>query len=421
MRNIFDQYKHAENRLTHALMSSLDADQALLRRFIRWTTGKEAPTGRLDVLEQTLPCEEEPRDEDEAEGRGLPDGCIHRGNSWALIIESKIGSPLTLRQLECHRSTLEKRGFTNLHLLAIVVELPKFQASGVTIKKWAELYSWLMDGPQSEWIRRLTAYMEVLERRLIDDKRLEKGTLTVFTGIPFGKEDTPYKYDDAKRVIRLAMDKLRVRNGLQQELGMDPTLNSRKAITGKKTSASGVWDYLQLASSKGAGRFTEFPHLTFGIHREEILAIVTVPNGIQNGFRRNLLADGKNGFYLIFESVLANLTKSLGSIEGAVPWMEIVQRHYKSQRSEPMIDAKLQFDLRTGFDGHDRWPKSVKQQPQWLEATYETLSAKKSNVQLGVGAIFRYQQCKVVAKPEILDHVASVWLGCKPLINKMIR
>jgi len=36
MRNIFDQYTHPENRLTHALMSSLAADPELLRSFVRW-------------------------------------------------------------------------------------------------------------------------------------------------------------------------------------------------------------------------------------------------------------------------------------------------------------------------------------------------------------------------------------------------
>jgi hypothetical protein len=40
VRNLFDQYTHPENRLTHALVSSIAQDQYLLREFIKWTTGQ---------------------------------------------------------------------------------------------------------------------------------------------------------------------------------------------------------------------------------------------------------------------------------------------------------------------------------------------------------------------------------------------
>jgi hypothetical protein len=124
MRNIFDQYRHSENRLTHALISSLASDPDLLGKFIKWATGHRVPTGRLQVLEQSLPSEEEPHDEEEAERRGLPDAWIHDDNSWALIIESKIAAPVDRDQLERHRRMAERRGFTNAHLLALVTELP---------------------------------------------------------------------------------------------------------------------------------------------------------------------------------------------------------------------------------------------------------------------------------------------------------
>jgi hypothetical protein len=39
MRNLFDQYTHPENRLTHALVSGIDHDRYLLREFFKWTTG----------------------------------------------------------------------------------------------------------------------------------------------------------------------------------------------------------------------------------------------------------------------------------------------------------------------------------------------------------------------------------------------
>jgi hypothetical protein len=122
----------------------------------------------------------------------------------------------------------------------------------------------------------------------------------------------------------------------------------------------------------------------------------------------------------LFGKVHDNLRRSLAVVEGAAPYAEIVQRHYPSQRAEPITDARLQFDLRTAFKGPKRWRKSVKRQPQWIEAVYSVLANKHSNVQLGVGAIFPYERCPFVHTPEILDHVASVWLACKPLIRKAL-
>ena len=145
--------------------------------------------------------------------------------------------------------------------------------------------------------------------------------------------------------------------------------------------------------------------------------MVTVPNGIRGEFRKRLLAGGFEGFRFLFETILNNLNAALGTVEGAAPWIEVIQRRYPSQRSEPIIDARLQFDLRTGFETCET---SVKEQPQWLTAAYDALSQKNSNLQLGVGAIFRYERCPTVQRADILDHVAQTWLACKPLIETMV-
>lgn len=58
--------------------------------------------------------------------------------------------------------------------------------------------------------------------------------------------------------------------------------------------------------------------------------------------------------------------------------------------------------------------------PQWLDATYEALSKKNSNLQIAVGAIFRYERCPDVYSSDILNHIASVWIACKPLIQTLI-
>lgn len=418
MRNIFDQYEQPENRLTHALMSALDADADLLKRFTEWVTGEKPPGARLTVVEQTIPGEQEPSDEDEAERRGLPDGFIYDDDGWAIIIESKIQSPLIQDQLDRHRRTAEKHGFANLHLVALVAELPSRPVGEDTaVRKWTELYSWLSQQRQSEWARRLASYMEVLEEKIASDY-LKSGALTMFTGIPFGVDES-YNYQQAKRLLALAMDELRQRSDLKQELGMDSEAKGRPAITGKDSRL--VWDFLRLALSSVAENFTEFPHLSFGIHQEHLMVIVTVPNAIRAEFRQNLIAGGRDGFCRIFETILENFNKSFQSVEGAAPWIEVIQRHYPTQRSEPIIDAKLEFDLRTGFKTPGNSGNPVKQQPQWIDAAYEALSNKNCNLQLGVGAIFRYNRCPAVRGREILDHIAHAWLACKPFVDAMMR
>ncbi len=268
------------------------------------------------------------------------------------------------------------------------------------------------------WAKRLLEYLEVLERRLAADEYLRGGTITMFSGIPFDK-DNPFNYSEAKRTLRLAMYELRKRSDLKRELGMDPKGKPRPAIT--KGGGTSVWDLLSLIRAKGAKSFTEYPHLTISIQQDRLEVAVVVPNGMRREFRRNLLLGGKEAFFALLEKVQRNLAKSLARVEGGVPWAEIVQRHFPSRRGESVHDAKLQFDLRTAFRGQKGWQEKVRPQPQWLETVYEVLSKKHSNLQLAVGAIFPYSRCPAATTPKVLDHIAAVWLSCKPLIRAAIR
>jgi hypothetical protein len=90
----------------------------------------------------------------------------------------------------------------------------------------------------------------------VKDEYLKAGTLTLFTGVQFGSE-TPYNYLEAKRVLRLAMDELRLRDDLHKAFGIDRSASGRAAITGKDSTS--VWDYLRLTRSAKAKNFTEFP------------------------------------------------------------------------------------------------------------------------------------------------------------------
>ena len=421
MRNIFDQYTQPENCLTHALVSCLASDRALLRKFVRWTTSSSIPSlRRLEIIEQRLPGEEESLDESETEKRSLPDACIYYRDEWVLLIESKIESHLKRDQLERHRKVARRRGFSisNTYLTALVTKRPQRQPlDGTKIIEWSELYSWLRRERKSAWARRLTEYMEILEGKLVAKGYLKEGTLTEFSGIPF-ENDYPYNYLEAKRVLKLAMEKLRNRKDLHRKLGMDPKGKGRPAITGQ--DGTSVWDFLPLIQASGKASFTNWPHLTLSVERNQISASVIVPNGVKREYRRNLLRDGKEGFFYLVEQFQGNLERSFRRVDGVTPWMQIVQRHFPSRHSSHIEDARLQFDLRTAFQKPKGARKEVKTQPQWLNAVYEVLSSKRSNLQLTVGAIFLYSRCKAVSTPEILDHVANVWLACRPLIRAVV-
>ena len=244
---------------------------------------------------------------------------------------------------------------------------------------------------------------------------MKEGSLTVFSGIPFGS-DEPYNYPEAKRILKLAMDELRGRKDLARILRMNPNAEGRGAITGR--DALLVWDFLRLKDAESGKTHTSYPHLSVGIHYDYVLAMITVPHAINAQYRRNLLDLGADGFIGLMGDINSNLIKSVRKARGAVPWIDVVQRRYPSQRAVPFMDATIRFDLRTAFD-RPKGRDPVKTQPQWLEAIWSAFSQKRSNLQLGIGARFPYGTCPMTRKPEILDYIAEAWIACKPLLDVM--
>lgn len=416
MRNIFDQYSQPENRLTHALVCALAEDKKLLVQFVRWVSGKPTPKS-INIIEQQLPGEIELAEED-SERLGLPDAWIYNDDTWSLVIECKISSQLKNDQLKRHFNTARKRGYEDVLVLAIDVTKPKRDLPEYAIfKTWSEIYTWLTkQGRQSNWAMKTAKYMEIAEYKLANEEYLKEGTLTVFSGIPFS-DDEPYNYPEAKRLIKLAMEDLRSRKNLVKQLDVNPNGTGRGAITGKY--GIGVWDYLRIKGSNNSEDFTKYPHFTLGIHRDRILVTVTIPHRINPAFRRNIVNLDYDGYEKLMSKVNQNLKKGLRKARGFAPWVTVVQRRYPTQRSVPIMDANLEFDLRTAFSGGAKQP--VKTQSQWLKATFDALTNKKSNLQVTVGAIFPYRYCAKTKSPEILNYVEATWLACKPLADQAIK
>jgi hypothetical protein len=417
VRNLFDQYTQPENRLTHALLSSLARDLRLLRRFLHWTVRDGVP-GRLEVLEQRLPGDTAEAREDEGDRRGIPDGCISDGSEWAVLIESKIAAQVSADQIRRHLRSAAKRGLSSCTLLLLTVGESTQQLPNKVLKlKWSAVYRWLCrERPRSQWAGIAAEYLEVAEARGVEQGYLKEGTLTVFSGIPFGPAE-PYSYIQAKRLLGLLLSELRQDRRLQRELGSDPDSKGRGAITGRGGAA--VWDFIGLKASAKSKTFTEYPHLTVGIRDSRLEIYVTVPNNVKAKLRSKLLGASFEEFSALIGDITGLLCRALRRCSAASPMVVLVQRRYPSQRSPAILDAQLRFDPRTSFrsKGH----RTVKCQPEWLRSVYDILKNRQSNLQFQIGADLPYGSCPVIESPHVKDLAVDIWLACKPLINAAIR
>ena len=234
----------------------------------------------------------------------------------------------------------------------------------------------------------------------------------MFDGLRFTDEN-PYTYREAKRLIRLLGDLLQRRKDLHK-IGVDQEGIRRSAITGKGSDA--VWDFLPLKEARNS-QFTAYPHMTMAISRSRAVAAVTVPNGIKGGFRKKLLSLGIDGFRSFIGEVERDLQPIVNRSKGAAPVMYITQRHYRTQSSPAVVDARLETDLRTSFP---RKQSPVRYQPEWIEAIYNVFVNKRSNIQFGMEVQFSYS-CPIVQSPKCANLFAESWKALSPLIEIAVK
>ena len=390
-----------------------------MREFIKWTTGHAiARKETIYVIEQSLPDQLE-ESEDEASRKGLPDACIYTENGWILIIESKVAARVSVNQLNRHINTLKNRGFTDIQLLVIntdnkVSKLPEH----TIIKMWSEIYKWGYKHIQkTTWAKQFTGYFEVAEAKMIKDEYLKEGTLTKFTGIHFDNEN-PYTYPEAKRLLKLLIGELKTNKKLIKDMGVDPHSQGRGAITGQK--GYGVWDFINIVEAHGAQAFTQYPHITIGIHNADIGVSITIPHGVKREIFNNIFKNDISSFNKVLLNIVNNLRPVIRMESGAKPFIRIVQRHYKTQRdTKPGVDAELEFDLRTAFKTGGKI--YVKHQQQWLNAAFDVMCNKKSNLQMQVGVGFSYDKCKTIRDFRAINLFAESIIALKPFLDMAMR
>jgi hypothetical protein len=88
------------------------------------------------------------------------------------------------------------------------------------------------------------------------------------------------------------------------------------------------------------------------------------------------------------------------------------QRHYLT-RQLSTLDAYLEFDPRTAFPGYG----SIKRQEEWLRSAYDAFADKRSNLQIGIGAAFRYGTSTTVSAPDFARLVVAAWRATAPVLD----
>ena len=411
MRNLFDQYNQPENRLTHALAVCLNEDRNLLRGFLALMRVR-APVHetKLLIAEQSVPGDPAESDEEESGRRGLPDIVIHDGASWCLLIESKVQAVLTQDQLARHERTLRRRGFGDVR--RVVLTKGNVNAEGTIGLTWSGLYEWLgSNGTRSEWAERLRGYLRAAEVRLAREDYLTEGTLTMFDGFRFSA-DNPYTYGEAKRLLNLAMTELRKDKSLQR-LGMDPIAPGRSAITGRGGKV--VWDFLSLADRPKEKPFTNYPHLSLEVYTDQLQVAVTIPNGVARAVRKRLTDLGDKGLIELNGQILEKGRRILardGSMQAYA-----LQRHYLSQRSPAIVDARMDFKLETCHSDGDGG--RVKRQTEWVQLFAELLRSKRANIEFGY-VVHLPWETKGLDTRESLGLIVESWHALEPVLD-MVR
>jgi hypothetical protein len=254
----------------------------------------------------------------------------------------------------------------------------------------------------------------VAETKEAEADYLQEGRLTVFSGIPFGR-DEPYSYGQAKRLLKLLREELCRDKRLSKQIGADLIAPGRPAITGRERSS--VWDFISITHAHHAKNHTQYLHLTFAIREDCVAAYVTVPNGIKPRFRSKLLGSNLGEFESLIQTVTTNMVKSLNGVKGFVTEVVVVQRHFRSQSSPDVVDCELRFDGRTALPKTSRYRGRVKSQPQWVKAAHDALAHRQSNLEFRVGCLFPYDTCPTTLDKKIVRAISDVWVACIPIVQ----
>lgn len=228
----------------------------------------------------------------------------------------------------------------------------------------------------------------------------------MFDGFQFSAEN-PYTYREGKRLLKLVMLELR-REPTIKALGIDPRAAGRSAITG--SGQSGVWDFIPLRDRPRAGLFTAFPHLTLSLDADRVEAAITIPNGVMRAVRRRLAELGVEGLTRLNARIVKRARRIISA--GGSLQAYAVQRHYPSQRSAGVVDARVTFRLETSLPRNG----PIKQQVGWVQLFADLLQKRRANIQFGY-TVQLPLELPVMRTRRSVQWIGQSWHALAPLLD----
>lgn len=197
-------------------------------------------------------------------------------------------------------------------------------------------------------------------------------------------------------------------------LGRRPDLRRRLRIEPEpaRKRRTGGWSVFGFRGSSGS--FNESPHLLLWAGDQEVCARVILPNQVRGGLWTKLRSWELTH---LMPRVLRDMELAMANCPGLEPGLILQQRHWRTRRGPCFRDAFLEVDLRTLRGDPD---SGVKKQPEWLDVAQHVIRRKDSNLELQVGATFRYNHCSAIQAPDALDHVAAAWISCRSFITWLL-
>jgi len=426
VRNVFDPYRHRENRLTHALVHAIAHDKTLARQFVRFATGTVLPASYdLSVSCQAAPGDslEQLTAEREPDDPSVPDAWIFDEEAaWALVCECKLTASLEEKQLRRHLQAAQRRGFDQVALLAITAheEQPSCIGSlgqghpeiSVSWRNWAQVHSYFSRLSRDAFVLEFVDYMRVLEEQLMADG-YDGPPLRSFEGIRFGASK-PYTESAAKVLLRSLMKELRPK--MQAILPVDTSVG--------RSSMGGAWDIIWLTPPSLDTSFTEHPHLTVWLGRDEAGIQVTLPNNAHSQYWARLRRSTKAAIH----ATLTAVNEELGSIRrSAGPGVEeprltwsMGQVHFHGRRTE-VRDGEIFFDVESILAPEAKSASRVKNVPAWLDAAFALVQQKnRANFELSLQARFPYVPGGLCSSPHFVDTLTYSAKAFRPFSDLLL-
>ena len=402
LRNIFDQYQMPENRVTNALLQTLQRDRRLLDSFLKKVIGRTIAKNE-DIVFKAFkkPGADEDIKSSEEQTQSIPDGLILIGEETAIAIESKIvKGAVRPEQLKSH---LEEIPSYNEKYLCVITPddsspIEDLKARGeIDINSiwlsWREIYEMLGDYKSPKNAE------EFLQSQLKEFLYMQND-LIGFCG--FEKREEGYDFEKANNIIRNLIRAIKPRvqeiyQGFEYEKQYYKRTKNPYQIY-----PEAAWGYLAPQED-----FTKDLHFTFSLGETNLFIGLTIPHNAGQRWQRLKAICQDDNLFRDFESQLFELRSKLPNI-----YLEFLQRHYVG-RKDGAIDGMIEMNLDT-INGNPE--EKVKKNKALWEGLRSVIARKKDyNGQLMIRTRYFFKDHPEMENENFKDEIIRATASFKSL------